>query len=289
MPHTQLKPPYSVFAKYYDQIAAPLRAPNLRAREKVLLPRLRPESRSLPAQAGSNPEPRVFCDLCCGTGTTALEFARRGFRAYAVDGSRDMLKIARAKFAAAGVRVETIHADMRTFRLPETVDLITCEFDAINHVKKKQDLKAVAQSVARALKPRGLFFFDANTQRAFEKLWVNNWIQEGDGFFMAARGGYDAKSDKGWTEWNWFLPQTVAPLYDPSADGRSQTGATASLLYHYVERYEEVAWTQDEITSALSSAGLRVRGCWDLVRFAAGASWAMPGCRYFWLAEKNRV
>jgi hypothetical protein len=128
----------------------------------------------------------------------------------------------------------------------------------------------VAQSVARALKPGGLFFFDANTQRAFEKLWVSNWIQQGDGFFMAARGGYDKKRDKGWTEFNWFLLQR------------------ASRWRRYVERYEEVAWTNDEITAALNSAGLRVRGCWDLVRFAGGVPWATPGCRYFWLAEKPK-
>jgi SAM-dependent methyltransferase len=258
------KPPYSVFAKFYDQIAAPLRAPNIRGREKILLPLLRSRFRM------PNSEPRVFCDLCCGTGTTALEFARRGLRVYAVDGSRDMLRVARAKFAKACAQVQIIHADMRNFRLPEQVDLVTCEFDAINHVKHKCDLEAVAHSVARALRPGGWFFFDANTRRAFEKLWIMNWVQEGSGFFMAARGGYDRKRDKGWTEWNWFLP-------DRSGRWR-----------RFAERYEEVAWTKEEISAALARTGLRVRGCWDLVRFAGGASWAMPGCRYYWLAEKIR-
>jgi hypothetical protein len=117
------------------------------------------------------------------------------------------------------------------------------------------------------------FFFDANTRRAFQKLWVMNWIQQGRGFFMAARGGYDARRDKGWTELNWFVPDATA--------GKG-------LLRHHVEHYEEVAWSKNEIRHALSSAGLRVRGCWDLVRFAGGAPWAMPGCRYFWLAEKIR-
>src|SRR5512143_3095778 len=185
MPHEKFKPPYSVFAEFYDQIAAPLRRPNLRARAKIkiLLPLLQYRT--------PNREPRVFCDLCCGTGTSALEFARRGLRGYGVDASLHMLSVARAKFARAGVRVETIHADMRKFRLPETVDLITCEFDAINHLKHKRDLQAVAKSVARALKPGCMFFIDANTQRAFEKLSVNNWILQGHGFFMAARGAYN--------------------------------------------------------------------------------------------------
>ncbi len=254
--------PYRIFSNYYDQIAAPLRAPNLRAKDQILWPLLGPVSRA------PRPEPRV-CDLCCGTGTTALGFAQRGLRVYGVDGSPDMLRVARAKFAKAGVNVKTIHADMRDFRLPEPVDLITCEFDAINHVKHKRDLNAVARSVARALRPGGYFFFDANTRRAFQKLWVMNWIQQGEGFFMAARGGYDQKRDKGWTKWDWFIPER------------------AGKWRRYTELYEEVAWTNAEIRSALSKAGLRVRGCWDLVQFSGGASWAMPGCRYFWLAQKS--
>ncbi len=266
MPHKKFSTPYSVFAEFYDCVADPLSSPNRRAREKILLPLLRPECRT------PNPEPRVFCDLCCGTGTTALEFAQRRMRVYAVDGSPDMLKVARAKFAKAGVCVETIHADMRNFRLPEPVDVITCEFDAINHVKHKRDLEAVARAVARALRPGGKFFFDANTLRAFQKLWVMNWIQQGQGFFMAARGGYDARRDKGWTEFNWFVPDATA---------------AKRLLRHYVEHYEEVAWSKGEIRRSLSKAGLRVRGCWDKVQFAGGAPWAIPGCRYFWLAEKR--
>jgi SAM-dependent methyltransferase len=264
MSHQKFSLPYSIFSKYYDQIASPLRAPNLRAREQILLPLLRPDSRA-PSR-----ESRV-CDLCCGTGTTALEFARLGLRVYGVDGSLDMLKVARAKFAKACVRVKTIHADMRAFRLPEPVDLITCEFDAINHVKHKRDLDAVARSVARALRPGGHFFFDANTKRCFQKLWVMNWIQQGDGFFMAARGGFDARRDKGRTEWDWFIPER------------------AGKWRRFTEHYEEVAWTNSEIRRALARAGLRVRGCWDLVRFAGGSPWAMRGCRYFWLAEKRAV
>ncbi|TAM81711.1 MAG: methyltransferase domain-containing protein [Acidobacteria bacterium] len=39
----------------------------------------------------------VACDLACGTGTTAVELARRGFRMYAVDASPAMCRLARQK------------------------------------------------------------------------------------------------------------------------------------------------------------------------------------------------
>jgi SAM-dependent methyltransferase len=272
------KPPYSIFAGFYDQIVAPLGGPNLRARAEILGPKV--------------PRIRSACDLCCGTGTTALELARRGLRVYAVDGSRDMLKVARAKFAAArlsGPSIRTIHADMRTFRLPEPVDLITCEFDAINHLPRKRDLKSVACAVRRALRPGGWFFFDANNTRAFKELWVTNWIVEGPGFFVAARGGYDARRDKGWTEFNWFVPAGAAGSRKMPGTAKAGRAGNRAGWRRITERYEEVAWTEREIRQALGAARLRVAGKWDLTRFALSEPWARPGCRLFWLARKGRA
>jgi 2-polyprenyl-3-methyl-5-hydroxy-6-metoxy-1,4-benzoquinol methylase len=162
MAATQRKLPYSVFAGFYDRVAAPLRGPNRRAREKVLWPLLRKAIQQSTRRAMKHtasrgktfhqpipsPPPLVSaCDLCCGTGTTAIELARRGLSVYAVDRSAAMLGVARENFRRAGVRVKTIEADMRSFRLPEgrRVDFITCEFDAINHLARKQDLAAVAR------------------------------------------------------------------------------------------------------------------------------------------------
>jgi hypothetical protein len=38
---------------------------------------------------------------------------------------------------------------MRSFRLPEPVDLVLCEFDALNHVPRKADLARVARAIVR--------------------------------------------------------------------------------------------------------------------------------------------
>jgi SAM-dependent methyltransferase len=64
-----------------------------------------------------------------------------------------------------------MRGDMRNFRLPERGDLVLCEFDALNHVPRKEDLARVANSVSRALRPGGHFFFDVNNRLAFEKFW----------------------------------------------------------------------------------------------------------------------
>jgi methylase of polypeptide subunit release factors len=69
------------------------------------------------------------CDLACGTGTTALALASEGIRTFAVDISPIMCRLAREKARRARLPLRVLCADMRTSRLPEPVDLITCEYD----------------------------------------------------------------------------------------------------------------------------------------------------------------
>jgi cyclopropane fatty-acyl-phospholipid synthase-like methyltransferase len=46
---------------------------------------------------------------------------------FGVDLSPVMCRRAREKAREAGLPLRVIHADMREFRLPELVDLVTCE------------------------------------------------------------------------------------------------------------------------------------------------------------------
>lgn len=153
--------PYRLLALYYDRLLEPHRRWMADARQKIL-------GRILLRTSAA-------CDLACGTGTTAVELARRGIRMYAVDVSPDMCRLARQKARKEDIPVEVLHADMRSFRLPGSVDLVTCEFDSLNHVPRKSDLARVARAVARALRPGGYFFFDLNNRLAFEKMWPIPW------------------------------------------------------------------------------------------------------------------
>ena len=124
------------------------------------------------------PQVRVACDLACGTGTTALGLAARGIRMYGVDLSPGMCRAARRKAREQKLALRVIQADMRDFRLPESADLILCEYDAINHVSRHSDLRRVSLSVARALNPGGWFFFDVNNVAGFDKYWRGTWWVE---------------------------------------------------------------------------------------------------------------
>ena len=124
MPRTPIVKPYRWLAQYYDELFSSFRFPIDAARERLL-------SRIIPSVD-------TACDLACGTGTTALILARKGITMYAVDLSPVMCRLAREKAERAGLPIRVLRADMRSFRLPKAVDLITCEYDALNHVPTRR-------------------------------------------------------------------------------------------------------------------------------------------------------
>ena len=245
---------YQLLAEYYDQFFT-FHLPWYRtARRKLLGSTLR--------RADS------ACDLACGTGTTALELARRGIKVFAVDISSAMCRITRRKAIRAGAPVQVVHADMRSFRLPAPVDVVTCEFDAVNHVPQKSDLKRVAKAVARALKPGGQFYFDINNRMAFQVLWPGTWWSERPGVVLVMRGGYDSRRDRGWTRAEWFVRK-------------------GSCWRRSSERVEQVSWTEAEIRETLGDAGFTTISAFDATSFIRGESRIQPGCRTFYLAQKS--
>ncbi len=206
------------------------------------------------------------CDLACGTGATAIDFARRGLKVYAVDLSPSMCELARKKALREHVEIKVIEADMRRFRLPEKVDLITCEFDALNHVPRKTDLALVAKAAARALKPGGHFYFDVNTRLAFEEVWPLTWWVERPGLALVMHGDFDLRSGKAWTTAEFFIKN-------------------GCHWERHSERVEEVCWEDDEIRAALTRAGFdRIRSR-DAVAFFGNDALVRRGHRTIYMAR----
>jgi len=245
--------PYTLLAQYYDRFFTFHREGFRHARLSLLREIL--------------PRVRTACDLACGTGAAALELAKLGIKVYGVDLSPTMCRLARAK-VRAGEIVTILQGDMRTFRLPEPVDLITCEYDALNHVPRKSDLARVAHAVARALRPGGHFYFDVNNRRAFQEVWPGTMWQERSGVVMVMRGRYDERRDKGVTEVDWFV--------------RQKGGWRRSH-----ERVEQVAWTCAEVVAGLRSVGFQHICSTDAIEFFRSHPRIRPGCRTFYVARAS--
>jgi SAM-dependent methyltransferase len=245
--------PYKWLAEYYDLVFTYHRSWTAAAHRTILDPIL--------------PKVTSACDLACGTGSTALGLAAKGIRVTGVDLSRDMCRLSRQKAKQARLTLRVICADMRSFRLPETVDLVLCEYDAVNHVPRKSDFTRVARSVARALRPGGYFYFDVNNRRGFASYWKGSFCIEKPGVVLVMSNGNDASHDRAWSDCNLFI-------------------RNGSLWRRHRERVEEVCWSNAEIRQALRHAGFDRIKAWDSAHFITNFPEMKPGCRTHYLARK---
>jgi SAM-dependent methyltransferase len=239
LPHLQTNsrkarrsPSYGAIGQFYDDLWGEIPRAWAVARRQLLEPALSPA--------------RQVCDLGCGTGITAMEFARRGLKVFASDFSPEMCRITRQKARAEGLDVRVSRADVRTFRLPVQVDLVTSEWGVINHLPRRADLAQTFGAVARALLPGGYFYFDLHQQKLYEEHWSRTFIgdgvsaDQGRQFFAAQRGGYDRSSGKGWTEITIFVHHA------------------GQLWERRRERVEEIHWPHAQIVRDLARAGLQL-------------------------------
>jgi SAM-dependent methyltransferase len=105
---------------------------------------------------------RSAADVGCGTGLFA-GYLRQcwGVPVFAVDRSPEMLAVAARNFACLNVCF--LQQDLRCLRLPYPVDLITANFDTMNHLLTEPDLRLAFRRIAENLRPGGHFIFDLIT------------------------------------------------------------------------------------------------------------------------------
>jgi SAM-dependent methyltransferase len=101
---------------------------------------------------------RSVADVGCGTGTFVRYLGRFGVPVLGVDRSPAMLAVAAAKNRSGPVRF--LRQDLRTFRLPSPVDLITCNHDTLNYLLSRRDVAAVFSRCWANLESRGHLLFD---------------------------------------------------------------------------------------------------------------------------------
>lgn len=103
-------------------------------------------------------------ELGCGTGRVALPVLRAGARLVGIDRSSEMLARARTRLRRARLQgqVLLVRGDIRhlPFRRRPGFPLVMAPYGILQSLTREADLKATLASVARVLRPGGLFGID---------------------------------------------------------------------------------------------------------------------------------
>lgn len=128
--------------------------------------------------------PESVLELAAGPADHAVEFARRGARAAALDLSLAMCERARGNADRRGVKLDVHVADMTSFALADRFDLAICMIDSIAHVLTLEALVAHLSAVRAHLTAHGCYILE--TSHPAEYLTATScvdteWEQERDG------------------------------------------------------------------------------------------------------------
>jgi SAM-dependent methyltransferase len=187
---------------------------------------------------------RSAADLGCGTGLFARYLSRCwGVPVFAIDRSAEMLDTAARN--CCGSNVTLLQQDMRRLSLPHRVDLITANFDTVNHLLKDKDLQQAFRRIANNLNAGGYFLFDVLTNCQHLD-WRRPFVRR----FRSKRCRMDQ-----WIRW------------------QPEQHALAVLIVQRcslcsppdIEIHRERLYTPIEIGRALQDAGFIIRGVHDAV------------------------
>lgn len=100
---------------------------------------------------GVNPSARSILDVACGTGQHA-QFLAKEFAVDGIDLQPELIEVAQRKVGSGSFSV----ADMRSFDLGKTYDVVQCLFSSIGYLTKPEDVVSALEAFKKHLNPRGV-------------------------------------------------------------------------------------------------------------------------------------
>lgn len=182
--------------------------------------------------------PKSCLDLACGNGVASVMLAKQGMKVIGLDISNDMLKLSRRRAKGSHVKVDFLQGDMRSFRLPERVDMAVSLYDSLNYLLKLSDLAKCFKCVFDSLSDNGIFIFDMNTRKILEN-W-NRWRNFSEKWNTGLVGEFDPKRN---------LAKLKAIMFVKRKDDDDDS------YQRFVEVHTEKAYANREIAGALRKAG----------------------------------
>lgn len=154
-------------------------------------------------------------ELGCGTGRLTIPLAQAGLRVTGMDLLPVMLERTRTQAAAAGVNLELVQADMRTFHLERrSFDLIFLPNTTLPHILDTADIIRCFSAAADHLAPGGAFIFDVfnpNVEMLSRKRGERHFRRRADHprlgtVTLEETFDYDAASQVNRITWYWSAP-----------------------------------------------------------------------------------
>jgi predicted TPR repeat methyltransferase len=101
---------------------------------------------------------KQILDLGCGTGNILKHYSTNN-ETYGIDGSPEMIKIAKSKDKKSIYKI----GDIVKFKYNKKFDIIVCTYDTINHLPSLKNWEQLFKNVSKHLSNEGMFIFDYNT------------------------------------------------------------------------------------------------------------------------------
>ncbi|MFT4889717.1 MAG: SAM-dependent methyltransferase [Halobacteriales archaeon] len=142
-------------------------------------------------------------DVPCGVGRHAVSLAKRGFRVTAVDATDTYLESARAHAEDAGVDVEFVHEDMRSFRRDETFDAVLNLYTSFGYFEDREDDERTARNFYESLKPDGTLVMSLAGKEVMARKFEERSWEERDGAYILEHR--EVTDDWSWMTSRWHL------------------------------------------------------------------------------------
>jgi ubiquinone/menaquinone biosynthesis C-methylase UbiE len=99
-------------------------------------------------------------DIACGTAPQLREFARRGYDAYGLDMSSNMLSYLAHVAQQENITIHTLRANMARFTVTHKVDFAYIMMGSIVYLRNNAEFLSHLDAMARAIQPRGLYLIE---------------------------------------------------------------------------------------------------------------------------------
>jgi len=189
--------------------------------------------------------PTLLLDLACGTGNFSFPLVDAGIDVIGVDCSEGMLAAAISKLEQGSTNPLFLNQYAEELELYGTVDGAICMLDSLNHITEYENFSKSIERVALFLEKDRLFIFDLNTPyKHKEVLGDNTFVREDETAFCVWQNEYAGDN-------------TVDIYLDFFVENKN--GSYERLM----ENFSEVAYTNEQIESAIKNAGLELVAALD--------------------------